>query len=123
MTLGTLLQPGWLVGLVIWNFLVLSAVQLTVRLIMAFSVRLTALAAGVVTLLTLTIAFIDDLVLGPHASLATRLMWAPLPMLLMGLAGFATARWVLRFRRLRGQIVAGVMLGLLDPHLFTLLSS
>jgi hypothetical protein len=41
-------------------------------------------------------------------------------MLLMALAGFAIARWQLRFRRLRGQLVAAVMVGLLAPHLFTL---
>jgi hypothetical protein len=45
----------------------------------------------------------------------------PLAMLLMAGAGFATARWVLRFRRLRGQIICGVMVGLLDPHLLTLI--
>jgi hypothetical protein len=44
-------------------------------------------------------------------------------MMLMAGAGFATARWLLRIRRLRGQIIAGLMIGLLDPHLFTLLSS
>jgi hypothetical protein len=42
-------------------------------------------------------------------------------MVLMGLAGFIIARWLLRIRRLRGQIIAGLMVGLLDPHLFTLL--
>jgi hypothetical protein len=44
-------------------------------------------------------------------------------MILMAVAGFATARWLLRIRRLRGQVIAGLMIGLLDPHLFTLLSS
>jgi hypothetical protein len=29
-------------------------------------------------------------------------------------------RWVLRFRRLRGQIAGAVMIGLLDPHLLVL---
>jgi hypothetical protein len=43
-------------------------------------------------------------------------------MLLMAFAGFAIARWVLRIKRLRGQIVTGVMVGLLDPHLFTLVT-
>jgi hypothetical protein len=42
-------------------------------------------------------------------------------MLLMALAGFAIARWVLRIKRLRGQVVAALMIGLLDPHLYTLL--
>jgi hypothetical protein len=43
-------------------------------------------------------------------------------MLLMAVAGFVTCRWVLRFKRLRGQLAAAVMIGLLDPHLFTLLA-
>ncbi len=62
------------------------------------------------------------LLVGPQASLATRLSWAPLAMLLMGVAGFAIARWLLRIRRVRGQIIASLMVGLLDPHLFTILS-
>jgi len=43
------------------------------------------------------------------------------PMLLMAIAGFAIARWLLRIKRLRGQLIAALMVGLLDPHLFTLL--
>jgi hypothetical protein len=121
-TLATLLQPIWLVGLLVWSFMVLSAAQLTIRLIMAFSVRLTFIAAVVLALLALPIAAVYDLLVGPQASLATRLSWAPLAMLLMGVAGFAIARWLLRIRRVRGQIIAGLMVGLLDPHLFTILS-
>jgi hypothetical protein len=82
-TLGALLQPWALVALVVWDFAVLSAAQLTIRLIMAYS--------------------------------------APLAMLLTGLAGYAIARWLLRIRRVRGQVIAGLMVSLLDPHLFTLL--
>lgn len=122
MTLATLLQPIWLVGLLVWSFMVLSAAQLTIRLIMAFSVRLTFIAALVLALLALPIAAVYDLLVGPQASLATRLSWAPLAMLLMGVAGFAIARWLLRIRRVRGQIIASLMVGLLDPHLFTILS-
>jgi hypothetical protein len=121
-TLATLLQPTWLVGLLVWSFMVLSAAQLTIRLIMAFSVRLTLVAAVGLSVAALPIAAIYDAVVGPQASLTARLSWAPLPMLLMGLAGFAIARWLLKIRRLRGQIIAGVMVGLLDPHLFTILS-
>jgi hypothetical protein len=40
----------------------------------------------------------------------------------MGVAGFGVARWVLRLRRLRGQIAAGIMIGVLDPHVFALLA-
>ena len=110
-------------AILVWNFVVLSAAQLTIRLIMAYSVRLTLLAAVVLSLAALPIAAIYDLLVGPQASLATRLAWAPLTMILNGLAGFAIARWLLRIRRLRGQVIAGLMVGLLDPHLFTLLFS
>jgi hypothetical protein len=44
-------------------------------------------------------------------------------MLLMAIAGFGIARWVLRIRRRRGQIIAALMVGLLDAHLFTILSA
>jgi len=120
-TLATLLQPWWLVGLLLWSFMVLSAAQLTIRLIMAFSVRLTVVAAVVLTLVTLAVAEIYDLVVGPQATLAGRLSSAPWSMVLMALAGYAIARWVLRIRRLRGQLIAGLMVGLLDAHLFAIL--
>jgi hypothetical protein len=42
-------------------------------------------------------------------------------MLLMALGGYAIARWLLRIRRMRGQIIAGLMVGLLDAHLLTIL--
>jgi hypothetical protein len=121
-TLATLLQPAWLVGLLLWSFMVLSAAQLTIRLIMAFSVRLTFVAAVLLSVAALPIAAIYDLVVGPQAPLSARLTAAPIAMLLMGVAGFLIARWLLRIRRLRGQIIAGLMVGLLDPHLFTILS-
>ena len=122
MTLATLLQPVWLVGLLLWSFMVLAAAQLTIRLIMAFSVRLTFTAAIVLSVAALAIAAIYDFVVGPNASLSARFSAAPLAMVLMGFAGFAIARWVLRIRRARGQIIAGLMVGLLDPHLLTILS-
>ena len=123
MTLSTLLQPGWLAFLLVWCFVVLSAVQLTIRLIMAYSVRQTALGAVVLAILALPIAAAYDLSLGPDPSLSTRLTHAPIPMLLMAGAGFLTARRVLHLKRLRGQLVAALMVGLLDVHLFTLLTS
>jgi len=121
-TLASLLQPIWLVGLLLWSLMVLSAAQLTIRLIMAFSVRLTFVAAISLSLAALPIAAVYDVVVGPQASLSARLTAAPLAMVLMGVAGFAIARWLLKIRRLRGQIIAGLMVGLLDPHLFTILS-
>ncbi len=117
---AALLQP-WAVGaLFVWSFGVLSAAQLTIRLIMAYSVRLTLLAAAALSAIAIVIAGMYDATFGTP-SLAARIELAPGPMLLMGLAGFAIARWLLRVKRLRGQIVAAVMVGVLDPHLFTLL--
>src|SRR3979411_995516 len=101
--------------------MVLSAAQLTIRLIMGFSVRLTVVAAVVLAVAALPISAIYDLVVGPQASLSARLPAAALAMVLMGVTGFLIARWLLKIRRLRGQIIAGVMVGLLDPHLFTIL--
>ena len=120
MTLARLLEPGWLAVLLVWSFVVLSAAQLTIRLILAFSVRQTAVGALVLAALALPVAAAYDLALTGDVSLATRLTRAPIPMLLMALAGFATARWVLRIKRLRGQLIAALMVGLLDVHLFTL---
>jgi hypothetical protein len=122
-TLATLLEPGWFAVLLAWNFAVLSAAQLTIRLIMAFSVGRTLVAAVALSLLALPIAAVYDVFMGPQPSLADHLRWAPLPMALMAVAGFAVARWMLHIKRLRGQIIAGLMVGLLDPHVFTLLSA
>jgi hypothetical protein len=100
---------------------VLSAAQLTIRLIMAFSVRITLLAALVLSLAAIAVAALYDAAVGTSTTLAARIELLPVPMVLMAIAGFAVARWVLRIRRLRGQLIAGLMVGLLDPHLFTLL--
>src|SRR5215207_3494944 len=103
--------------LLLWSFIVLSAVQLTVRLIRAYSIPRTALGALVLTLLTLAVSVVYDFALGSQPSLSSRVELVPLAMLLMGLAGFVVLRWVLRFRRLRGQIAGAFMVALLDPHL------
>src|SRR5438874_634892 len=104
-----------------WSFGVLSAAQLTIRLIMAFSVRQTAIAALALTLAALIVAAIYDAAFDSPRSLTVRLELAPVTMVLMALAGFAIARWLLRIKRLRGQLIAALMVGLLDPHLFTIL--
>jgi hypothetical protein len=122
MTLATLLQPAWLAILLVWSFAVLAAAQLTIRLIMAFSVRVTIIGAVLLTIVALVAAAAYDLATGSDPSLTTRLEWLPLPMAIMALGGFAIARWQLRIKRLRGQVIAGLMVGLLDPHLFTVLS-
>jgi hypothetical protein len=117
-----MVQPWALAALYVWSFGVLSAAQLTIRLIMGFSVRLTLIAALGLSVAAIVVAGIVDATVGSDASLATRIQTAPIPMLLMALAGFCIARWVLRIKRLRGQIIAGLMVGLLDPHLFTLVT-
>jgi Na+(H+)/acetate symporter ActP len=116
------LEPGWFAALLAWSFAVLTAAQLTIRLIMAFSIRRTVAGAIVLSLVALPVAAVYDLVVGPEPSLSQRLHWVPVPMVLMGLAGFGVARWLFRIKRMRGQIIAGMMVGLLAPHLFTLLS-
>ena len=113
--------PLALAALYLWSFGVLAAAQLTIRLIMAFDVRLTLGAAVVLTAAALAVFGVAMLVLGDQATLAQRIQFVPVTMLLMALAGFAVARWVLRIKRLRGQVIAGLMVGLLDPYLFTLL--
>ncbi|MBV9577409.1 MAG: hypothetical protein JO057_02340 [Chloroflexi bacterium] len=115
-------QPWVLVALYVWSFGVLSAAQLTIRLIMAFNVRLTLFAALLLSVAAIGVSFVTAAVAGDQAGLARRLELMPLSMLLMAIAGFAIARWVLRIKRLRGQIIAGLMVGLLDPHLFTLVT-
>jgi hypothetical protein len=119
-TLSAFLSFEGFVGLLTWNVLVLSAAQLTIRLIMAYSLRTTLRGALVLTLLGFPVAAVYDAITGPQASFSTRLHWAAVPMVLMALAGFGTARWILRFRRTRGQVAAAGMIGLLAPHLFTL---
>lgn len=119
--LAAMLQPWAVAALYVWSFGVLSAAQLTIRLIMAYSMRLTLVAALVLSLAAVAIAAMYDLVFDSPASLTIRLQLAPFTMVLMALAGFGIARWVLRIKRLRGQLIAALMVGLLDPHLFTLL--
>src|SRR5436309_1436649 len=76
-----------------WNVLVLASIQLTVRLILAFSVRTTLLGALAFTLGSLPIAALYRYIL------ERSLVWYPLVMVLSGLLGYAVARWVLRIRR------------------------
>ena len=71
--LAAFLQPWALVALYVWSFGVLSAAQLTIRLIMAFSVRLTLFAAAVLTMAALAVAGLYDLLFDHPASLAMRL--------------------------------------------------
>ncbi|MCC7104446.1 MAG: hypothetical protein IT307_04825 [Chloroflexi bacterium] len=83
-----------------WNFAVLASLQLTVRLIRAFSIRQTALGALGYTIGSLPIGFAFFALAGVRVPLY------PVAMLASGLLGLAVARWALRIKRLRGQIVA-----------------
>ena len=103
-----LLSPIGLALAFVWNLAVLASVQLTVRLIMAFSVRPTIVAAAVLTLVTVPLSVAYDLVFG-------RSMTAlPLAMLLTAVAGFFIATRVLGFRRRRSATVAAIGVGLLS---------
>ena len=91
-----------------WNFAVLASIQLTVRLIRAFSVRLTLVGALMLTAATIPIT------LAYNALLRNSLVWLPILMVLTGAVGYLIAGRVLRFRRKRSSVVAAVGIGLLS---------
>ena len=91
-----------------WNFAVLASIQLTVRLIRAFSVRTTAVGALAFTLGSLPIAYLYQTAFGGAIG------WYPLSMLLSGFLGFAVAHYLLHLRRLRGRVAAAVGTALLS---------
>lgn len=103
-----LLSPLALVLALIWNFAVLASVQLTVRLIMAFSPLKTVVASVVLTLMTVPLSVVYYLVFGQN------LTAMPLAMLLTSVAGFVVADRVLGFRRQRSTIVAAIGIGVLS---------
>jgi hypothetical protein len=128
-----LLSPPVLGALLIWNFAVLSAVQLTVRLIGAYSPRQTAVAAVLLTLVGIPIALLLLFAADASASQQTldalrarglayaqayvfqqRLTWFPLGIALTALAGFAIIRARLRFKRTRSALAAALGIGLLS---------
>jgi hypothetical protein len=100
MPLPSLFSPLGLLLWLGWNVLVLASIQLTVRLILAFSVRTTLIGALAYTVGSLPIAALYRYVLDRS------LGWYPLAMALSGLLGYAVARWALRIRRQRGRVVA-----------------
>jgi hypothetical protein len=117
-------DPPWLLsppGLLVWygwNFAVLASIQLTVRLIRAFSIRTTLVGAAALTIGSVPIVLLYLLVF--RASLT----WYPLAMTLSGLLGFAVAHFALHLKRLRGRLVAAVGVALLSgpwPLFFDLL--
>lgn len=105
--LGALLSPFGMALALAWNFIVLASMQLTIRLIRIFSVRTTLLAALAQTPAFLVVAAMYWVWLGARPDLYL------LPALLMALVGFGVARWILRVRRTRGQVVAAIGVALL----------
>jgi hypothetical protein len=108
--LGLLLWFGW-------NVAVLSSIQLTVRLIRAYSLSTTLLGAAAMTAGSVPIALLYAL------ALRGNLAWFPLTMGLTGLLGFGVAHYVLHLRRLRGRVVAAFGTAILSapwPLLFEL---
>jgi putative effector of murein hydrolase len=104
----SLLSPLALALALLWNFAVLSSIQLTVRLIRAFSLRDTALASLALTGCTVPITILYSLLFRNQTA------WLPAAMVLTGLIGFWIAARVLRFRRQRSTVVAAIGIGILS---------
>ena len=92
----------------LWSFAVLASVQLTVRLIMAFSVRRTAIAALALTATTVALSVAYFVLFG--RSIAAM----PLAIVVMAAAGYLISSRMLGFRRQRSTVVAAVGIGLLN---------
>jgi len=103
-----LLSPPGLVLAFVWNFAVLASVQLTVRLIMAFSIRATVLASLLLTAITVPLSVIY------YALFGQQMTMLPLAMILTGIAGFLVADRILGFRRQRSTVAAAIGIGLLS---------
>jgi len=106
--LAAYLSPTGLVLALVWNFAVLSSIQLTVRLIRAFSIRRTALAALTLTAATVPITIVYSILFRNSPG------WLPLAMLLTAVVGWGIARWILRLRRGRSRVAAAIGVGLLS---------
>jgi putative effector of murein hydrolase len=106
--LAAYLSPTGLVLALVWNFAVLSSIQLTVRLIRAFSIQRTALAALALTAATVPITVVYNVLFKNSPA------WLPLAMLLTAVVGWAIARWILRLRRGRSRVAAALGVGLLS---------
>jgi len=103
-----LLSPLGIGLALIWSFAVLASVQLTVRLIMAFSVRRTVLGALALTALTVPLS------VGYLAIFGQSLTPMPLAMLVTAIGGYVVADRVLGFRRQRSTVAAAIGIGLLS---------
>jgi hypothetical protein len=106
--MDALLSPLGLGLALLWSFAVLASVQLTVRLIMAFSVRRTVLGALVLTAITVPLSVVYFLLFGRS------LTAMPLAMLVTAIAGYVVAERVLGFRRQRSTVAAAIGIGLLS---------
>jgi hypothetical protein len=132
-----LLSPLGVAATYVWTFVSLAAVQLTVRLIMRFDLRETAVAALWLALAALVISLlyvqlsagsIDPLVverlrargeaagIGDQASylyvVQQRLIWLPVAILPLVLVSGLVARYVLQMRR-RSVVVCALAMGVL----------
>jgi len=105
--MDALLTPTGLALTYVWSYAVLASVQLTVRLIMAFSVARTARGALALTLVTIPLSLVYLVLFGQS------LTPLPLAMLVTGAAGYVIADRVLAFRRQRSTIAAAIGIGLL----------
>jgi putative effector of murein hydrolase len=103
-----LLSPLGIGLALVWSFAVLASVQLTVRLIMAFSLRRTVLGSLVLTAITVPLSVLYVAVFGQS------LTAMPLAMLATAIAGYVIADRVLGFRRQRSTIAAAIGIGLLS---------
>ena len=132
-TLLFLVSPPVLAGLLVWNFAVLSAVQLTVRLIGAFSVLSTMRSALILTVVCIPIAavflFASDLTMNEEMNARARergigfyqayifqqrMLVFPIAILLTTVIGFFVIRATLRFKRTRSAVVAAIGIGVLS---------
>ena len=106
--MDALLSPLGLGLALLWSFAVLASVQLTVRLIMAFSVKRTLLGALALTAITVPLSVVYLALVGQ--SLAPM----PLAMLATAVGGYVVADRVLEFRRQRSTVAAAIGIGLLS---------
>ena len=103
-----LLSPLGIGLALLWSFAVLASVQLTVRLIMAFSVKRTLFGALALTALTVPLSVVY------YALFGQSLTAMPIAMLVTGVGGYVVADRVLGFRRQRSTIAAAIGIGLLS---------
>jgi putative effector of murein hydrolase len=107
-SLAAFLTPTVLALALAWNFAVLTSVQLTVRLIKAYSPRATLVAAALLTAMTVPITVAYHHWFRPDLSLFA------VAMVLTGIGGWLIADRVLGFRRRRSVVVAALGVGLLS---------